>query len=111
MKALDRYVRLRSRHEAAALPWLWLGRRGRLTDSGIAQALRDRGAAAGVSMLHAHQFRHSYAHTMLAGGMQETDLMQLAGWRSREMVARYAASTRSDRAIAAARRFNPGDEL
>ncbi len=36
---------------------------------------------------------------------------QLAGWRSREMVARYAAATRSDRAIAAARRFNPGDDL
>jgi len=111
IKALDRYVRLRSRHEAAGLPWLWLGRKGRLTDSGIAQAIRDRGAAAGVPMLHAHQFRHSYAHTMLAGGMQEGDLMQLAGWRSREVVARYAAATRSDRAIAAARRFNPGDDL
>jgi site-specific recombinase XerD len=111
VKALDRYVRVRSRHPHARLPWLWLSRKGRLTDSGIAQAIRDRGAAVGLPGLHAHQFRHSYAHTMLAEGMQEGDLMQLAGWRSREMLARYAASTRSDRANAVARRLNPGDAL
>jgi hypothetical protein len=28
---------------------------------------------------------------MLAAGMQETDLMAVVGWKSREMVARYAA--------------------
>lgn len=48
---------------------------------------------------------------MLANGMQEGDLMVAAGWRSREMLARYAASTRADRAIAASKRLNPGDEL
>jgi len=29
---------------------------------------------------------------MLADGMQEADLMRLAGWRSRQMLARYGAS-------------------
>jgi site-specific recombinase XerD len=34
--ALDRYLRVRSRHKDAGLPWLWLGLQGRLTDSGRA---------------------------------------------------------------------------
>jgi site-specific recombinase XerC len=29
--ALDRYLRVRARHKDAALPWLWLGLRGRFT--------------------------------------------------------------------------------
>jgi hypothetical protein len=58
----------------------------------------------------AHAFRHLFAHTLLSAGMQETDLMRLAGWRSRQMVARYAASAGTDRAIAAYRRMAPSDK-
>lgn len=111
VKALDRYLRVRDRHAHAASPWLWLGEKGRLTDSGIAQALRRRGKAAGVPELHAHLFRHTYAHHALSGGMQEGDLMVLAGWRSREMLSRYARSAATDRALEAARRLNPGDRV
>jgi hypothetical protein len=48
---------------------------------------------------------------MLASGVSEGDLMALAGWRSREMLGRYARSTQSERAIEASRRLNPADKL
>ncbi len=111
IKAMDRYARKRREHPSADSPVWWLGTHGPMTASGISQVVKDRGAQAGVPSLHAHAFRHYFAHEMLAKGMQEGDLMVAAGWRSREMLARYAASTRADRAIAASKRLNPGDEL
>jgi site-specific recombinase XerD len=47
-KALDRYIRIRSRHVDGQEHWLWLGRKGRLTTTGIAQMLRRRARQAGI---------------------------------------------------------------
>jgi site-specific recombinase XerD len=112
VRTVDRYLRARSKHPAAARPELWLSRKGVLRESGLAELVRDRGRQAGIAVrLHPHLFRHAYAHSMLAAGMQETDLMAIAGWRSRDMLARYAASTRQERALASAKALSPVDRL
>ncbi len=111
VRTIDRYVRARARRPDAEGPSLWLGRKGRLRETGLAKLVRDRCAAAGLEGIHPHLFRHAYAHAMLSAGMQETDLMEVAGWRSREMVARYAKSTRAERAIKAARALSPSDRM
>ena len=112
VKALDRYLRLRARHGIADSPNLWLGKRGPLTPDGIRQMLERRVRQAGIEKhVHPHMLRHSFAHHWLSSGGAETDLMRLAGWRSRQMLSRYASSTGQERAVAASRRVGLGSRV
>ena len=98
-RRLDRYLRVRSRHELAYRPQLWLGvnNRGPLNGSGIYQMVVRRGQECGVSA-RPHRFRHHFSHTWLARGGAEGDLMELNGWSSPQMLRRYGASARGARA-------------
>jgi integrase len=77
--------------------WLGAGSRGPLTASGIHQAVARRGRQCGGEVWP-HRFRHHFSHTWLERGGPEGDLMELNGWSSPQMLARYGASARSARA-------------
>lgn len=83
-----------------------------MTGSGIFQMIQRRGDAIGVKGLHPHTMRHTWAHLMKkTNQISDDEIMKLAGWRSPQMLARYAASTASERARDSGRRLAPGDRL
>lgn len=111
LEALERYLRERRRHPEADAPWLWLGSRGRLTDSGVGQVIRRRGQLAGISGLHPHDLRHAWRHHAETAGMSRETMMALGGWESDAMLRRYASTTANERALDQARKVGLGDKL
>lgn len=110
-EALDRYLRVRARHKHAARPEFWLAIKGPLSTSGLTQMLRRRAAVVGIEKIHPHMFRHTWAHRWLANEGNEGDLQALAGWSSPQMVGRYGASAKAERARQNHKRLGLGDRL
>lgn len=80
---------------------VWLAPRGPMTESGVAQMIRDRGASVGVD-LHPHALRHFAIDSMLRV-MSEGDVMRVSGHTTRSMLDRYGAALAAERADAAFR--------
>jgi hypothetical protein len=64
-----------------------------MTSSGIAQVVERRGDAARLEV-NPHRFRHTFSHVFLDRGGAEGDLMELNGWSSPQMLARYGRTAR-----------------
>jgi integrase/recombinase XerC len=110
-RALSRYLRARDKHKAATLPNLWLADRGTapLTPNGIKIRLKRLGATAGVADVHAHRWRHSFAHQWKLAGGDTGDLMLLLGWTSEDMPRHYGASAAAERALELQARLGIGE--
>jgi integrase/recombinase XerD len=109
-RALDRYLRLRRQHPRTDNPALWLGEGGHgFTYDGLHRALGRRARAAGITRFWPHMLRHTMASRWLAKGGSEGGLLAMAGWTHRQMLERYGAATRSERAAEEARRLRLGD--
>ena len=110
-EAVDRYVRMRRKHQFTHSPKLWLGSKGPLSTSGLRQLLDRRCQTAGLDPINPHRFRHTFAHVAKMRGMNDDELMSVAGWTSPQMLTRYGASAVAERARAAHRRTFEGGEL
>ncbi|MDT0549328.1 MULTISPECIES: tyrosine-type recombinase/integrase [Streptomyces] len=112
-RAISRYLRARARHNGATLPELWLADRGGrpLASNGIKIMIRRRGQAAGLTGVHAHRWRHTFAHGWKRAGGDSGDLMLLLGWTSDDMPRRYGASAAAERAQETHLRMGIGDHV
>lgn len=111
-RALDRYLRMRSRHRWSHLPNVFLGERGALTTDGVRTRMEVRAAKAGLNVAaNPHRFRHTWADDFLFSGGQERDLKRLAGWSSDVMLEKYGRSGADRRAKAAAQKMRRGDRV
>jgi site-specific recombinase XerD len=112
-RALSRYLRARAKHKGAGLADLWLAERGvqRFTPNGIKIMLKRRGVAAGLSGVHAHRWRHNFAHEWKRAGGDTGDLMLLLGWTSEDMPRHYGASAAAERAQETQLRIGIGEQV
>jgi site-specific recombinase XerD len=102
--ALVKYLRMRAKLPDAALPDLWLGRRGVLSLKGIHQMFRDRNRKA-LTSITPHQFRRSFAVGWLVQGGSQTSLQSICGWANGQMVSRYTKFAAGELAMGEYRRL------
>lgn len=107
LQAVERYAR-RWRLDSGPL---WWGKQGALTESGALQTVRRLCKRAGVVHKGVHAFRRTAAAQMKRLGMNDSDILEVMGWRDVTMLRRYTAEVAEELAFAAHNRFSPGDNL
>ena len=107
LQVLERYTR---KWGICGAP-LWRGSRGRMTESGVFQVVTKLCRRAGVAEKGVHAFRRAAAAQMKRLGMQDSDILEVMGWKDVGMLRRYTATVAEELAQEAHRRFSPGDAI
>ncbi len=107
LQAVERHVRRWGITEGL----LWQGKKGPLTGSGVLQLARRLCRRAGVENKGVHAFRRAAAAQMKRLGMNDSDILEVMGWKDVTMLRRYTAAVAGELAQSAHRRFSPGDAL
>lgn len=87
---------------------LWLGPKGALTKSGVAQLLRRRAKQARIERFSVHATRHTFVYRWPGN---DRDLIRLCGWspkNAQQMLDRYGRGKADERAIEEYRRWFGG---
>ena len=73
--------------------------------------LRRLGRETGISKVHAHRFRHTFATWAIEQDARELDVQYLLGHSTPDMVRRYSSTYNSEKAARAHRLFSPAARL
>jgi len=90
---------------------LWWGEHGPLTESGVLQLVRRLCQRAGVQHKGVHAFRRAAAAQMKRLGMNDSDILEVCGWKSVTMLRRYTAAVNEELAQRAHDLYSPADNL
>jgi integrase/recombinase XerC len=82
-----------------------------LQPNGLKQMLRRLARTSGVTKVHAHRFRHTFATWAIQHDARELDVQYLLGHASPDMVRRYSSSYRSEQAALRHVYFSPADQM
>ncbi len=107
LRAVDRYVRRWKVNGGA----LWRGKYGPLTRWGIGQLIERQCKSAGIEHKGVHAFRRAAAAQMKRLGMNDSDILEVMGWKDVTMLRRYTAAVATELAQAAHVRYSPADRL
>ncbi len=107
LQSVERYTRRWGIMEGP----LWVGKKGQLTGSGILQIIRRLCLRAGVEHKTVHGFRRAAAAQMKRLGMNDSDILEVMGWKDITMLRRYTSAVAGELAQLAHDRYSPGDAL
>lgn len=107
LQAVERYVRRWGITEAP----VWRGKRAPLTRSGVLQTMRRLCRQAAVPQKGVHAFRRAAAAQMKRLGMQDSDILEVCGWKDVTMLRRYISEVAGELAADAHRKYSPADAL
>ena len=89
---IQRYVRRWGISEGP----LWKGERGQINESGVYQMIRKLCMKAKVEFKGVHAFRRAAAAQMKRLGMNDSDILEVMGWKDIEMLRLYTSSVATE---------------